>query len=115
MPILIRLRWPQAALSPNDRSRTFHKGASAKRRYREECDGDARSQGLRKLTTARALLITFHNPTGRVARDRDNCIAAFKAGQDGIADVLGVDDGRLEVSHDIGPAVSDGLVVVEVR
>lgn len=44
----------------------------------------------------------------------DNCIAAFKAGQDGLADALGVNDRDLTVNYEMGDRCKDGGVIVDV-
>jgi len=98
------LHFPPVACNPN-----FHgarrKHWSAKKSYRQDCFYEAQSAGLNKrLKCIRAatgkvhLRIDFFPPPG-VNPDKDNCIASFKAGQDGIADALDVDDGRFEVEH----------------
>lgn len=45
----------------------------------------------------------------------DNCIAAMKAGLDGLADVLGVDDSRWELVATIGEPRKGGAVAVTVE
>ena len=59
--------------------------------------------------------LRFVSPDRR-ARDADNMVASVKAGLDGLADVLGVDDSRwsLFILHD-GAVVKGGAVRVEVR
>jgi hypothetical protein len=44
----------------------------------------------------------------------DNRIAQFKAGQDGIAQALAVDDSRFEPTYRRGDPVKGGKVVVEI-
>lgn len=46
--------------------------------------------------------------------DRDNFIAACKALQDGIADAMGINDNKLEVTYEIGERCKDGAVIVEI-
>ena len=57
--------------------------------------------------------ITFQPPDRR-KRDRDNMIAAFKAGQDGLADALGIDDAILVPTYDTGEPVKGGRVDIEL-
>jgi Holliday junction resolvase RusA-like endonuclease len=54
----------------------------------------AQGMGATEITGPVTLLLTFFWPSRRSAsgRDRDNAAASFKAGQDGIADGLGVND-----------------------
>ena len=66
------------------------------------------------MTGPLSLRITFHPPDKR-RRDRDNMIAAFKAGQDGLSDSLGVDDSQFVTSYAVGDVIKGGSVVVEVR
>lgn len=58
-----------------------------------------------------SIAVTFRPPDKR-RRDKDNMIASFKSGQDGIADALGVDDSTLPVSHETGTPVRGGRVDV---
>ena len=87
----VTLPWPPKALSPNSR---LHWAvlAKAKKTYRHACAIVAKDQGLTKSeASALHLTITFYPPTRR-AFDLDNCLARMKAGLDGLADVLEVDD-----------------------
>ena len=81
--------------------------------YRHRCAILAGKQGARAMeATSLWVAITFLPPDRR-RRDLDNCLASFKAGIDGLADVLGVDDSKwkleIAMSSDIG-----GFVRVEV-
>lgn len=58
------------------------------------------------------MTITF-NPPDRRKRDRDNMIAAFKSGQDGLSDALNVDDSLFVPTYRIGEPVPGGEVIVE--
>ena len=60
------------------------------------------------------MTITFHPPCKR-KRDRDNMIAAFKSGQDGIAECMGVDDHRFVPTYRVGAPVKRGCVLVTFR
>ena len=57
------------------------------------------------------LSVTFHPPDAR-RRDLDNAVAAFKAGQDGLADAWGVDDSAFHFHYAFGASVKHGTVVV---
>lgn len=57
--------------------------------------------------------ITFFRPDRR-EYDKDNLVARFKAGQDGLADVLKVDDGLWDVTHEIAEDIG-GMVRVQVE
>ena len=106
------LPWPPTALSPN--SRTHHMALHrAKKQYRAECAWQAKTQGARTLTAPRLhVSFTFYPPSRRRI-DLDNCIAWMKSGIDGLADVLGVDDSKWEMSFKFANEIG-GMVRVEV-
>jgi crossover junction endodeoxyribonuclease RusA len=60
---------------------------------------------------ARFVDITFHPPDKR-KRDLDNCLASFKAGLDGIADALGVNDCQFKLSLEMGSPIKGGEVEI---
>jgi crossover junction endodeoxyribonuclease RusA len=90
----ITLPWPPKILSPNARVHWAQKSKAAKA-YRAVCWALCKEAGLvAAVTTGRLhLWLDFYAPDKR-RRDDDNMIASFKAGRDGIADALGVDDHR---------------------
>ena len=111
--LILTLPWPPKELSPNAR---HHWGAlsRAKKAYRAACAWTAKEQGARKVEAdALAVRITFVPPDRR-ARDTDNMLASIKAGLDGLADVLGVDDSRWTLTIARADEVG-GMVRVEVR
>jgi len=61
----------------------------------------------------KAFKITFLPPDNR-RRDLDNCVGAFKAGQDALAKMVGIDDSHFDVSYSRGDPVKGGAVIVEV-
>lgn len=109
------LPWPPKELTPNFKRRShwtqYSKQTSL---YRMAC---------RALTLAEKIpsppegpipiTITFHPPDRR-RRDDDGMIGAFKAGRDGIADALRVDDHRFRASYIIGEPVKGGCVIVAI-
>lgn len=106
--------WPYRELSPNSRNH-WAVTARAKRAYRTECWALVRQAKLAPIEWDGVIYLhmTFVPPTRR-RRDGDNLIASFKAGFDGIADALGVDDSRFCV---FPPVISDetgGHVVVRI-
>ena len=109
------LPFPPSALSPNKRLHWAVK-AKAKKQYREDCRLLALAQGAMKLDYQGKIRInaTINMPDRR-KRDDDNIVAAFKAGRDGFADALGVDDNLFvmtwQVSDDVVPK---GLIVLEL-
>lgn len=113
--MILTLPWPPKELSPNARQH-WATLARAKRVYRATCAALARSQGAGRLQATDGLLVglTFHAPTRR-AYDLDNALARCKAGIDGLADVLGVDDALWSFQIARGLPVKGGAVVVEVH
>jgi len=57
--------------------------------------------------------LTFH-PPDRHRRDWDNLFGSMKAGLDGIAQALEVDDNRFRPRLEVGDVVRGGVVIVTV-
>lgn len=108
----ITLPWPPATLSPNGRYH-WRVVAKAKKYYRELCYLTAREQGAHKLKAERLHVAFTFYPPNRQRRDLDGCISRMKAGIDGLADVLGVDDSKWSMAFELSPVVG-GMVRVEV-
>lgn len=110
---VIRLPWPPRELSPNARVhwRTYRAEARVYRQAAWALAMEAGAQGIR--ADALSLAITFQ-PPNRARRDLDNCLAAIKAGLDGIADACGVDDSRWSLALTRGEPVKGGAVVISV-
>lgn len=89
---MIELPWPPAVLSPNARAHWATRSKAAKA-YRQACYLLTRQSGI-VAPAGRVLLALEFVPPDRRRRDDDNCLAAFKAGRDGVADALGIDDSR---------------------
>lgn len=116
MPSVI-LPWPPKQLTPNFKRRSHwskYRGATAG--YRLACKAltKAARLGICAGDVPIFLMITFRPPDRRL-RDDDGMVAAFKAGRDGIADALGIDDRFFRASYTVGEPVKDGAVIVEVR
>jgi crossover junction endodeoxyribonuclease RusA len=107
------LPWMPKELSPNARVH-WAKKAKAAKSYRADCHVVAKSAGVKMPDGPALLCLTFHPPDKR-ARDDDNLIASFKAGRDGIADALGIDDVRFALYVQIGEPVKHGAVRAEIR
>lgn len=106
------LPWPPTSLSPNARTH-WATLAKAKKAYRHACAITAKSQGATKITADKLhLTITFFAPTRREF-DLDNALARIKAGLDGLADVLGVDDSKWCMTISKGDGIG-GMVKVVV-
>lgn len=104
--------WPSKELSPNARGHwAIH--YKAKKKYRETCAEIAKDFILPKQERYKVKL-TFHTKTKR-RPDKDNCIAMMKAGLDGIADAIGIDDSRFDLAEpEFGTPVKGGAVVIEI-
>jgi crossover junction endodeoxyribonuclease RusA len=98
------LHFPPVLCNPNTHVHERLKARSRKQ-YRIACAYDAHAAGFNfRLPVIRAatgkvhMEVAFFRPPG-VALDRDNVIASFKAGQDGIADALHIDDSRFVIDY----------------
>ena len=98
--MIVNLPWFPADCRPNARSH-WAKVAEAKKRYRTACWALTKeSVGNPQLPDEGEihLVIEFFPPSRR-AYDLDNCLAAFKAGLDGIADALRVNDKKVYINN----------------
>lgn len=109
------LPWPPKELSPNARKHPARRATFVKS-YRQDCWALAREalgHAAGKLFPGDAPIavrLDFFPPDGR-SRDDDNCEAAFKAGRDGVAQALNVDDRRFVVTRRLRSEVR-GCVVM---
>lgn len=111
---LIELPWPAKELSPNARQH-WSAAARAKKAYRTRCRvlGDASGLSLVPKGTERVLVHLEFFPPDRRIRDWDNMVASMKSGLDGLADSMGVDDGKWRLSFDVSDdPVEAGRVLV---
>lgn len=108
----IVLPWPPRELSPNGRVH-WAKKAKAARAYRQACYLLAKQARLVAPATERIPLLVTFLPPDRRRRDDDNCIGAFKAGRDGLADALGVDDRRFQCTYTVVDQIG-GMVRVRL-
>jgi crossover junction endodeoxyribonuclease RusA len=88
--ITFDLPWPGPDLSPNAR---IHHMAHyrAKKQFKDECFYATKTARVALAGADYSLTLVFYPPTPR-RRDRDNLLASMKAGLDGMAKALGVDD-----------------------
>lgn len=112
-PLTLTMPWPvMRELSPNWRGHWSGK-AKAKKKLRAAWAAAALEQGAhRVMRDALTVRLVFVPPDKR-ARDLDNLLASCKAGLDGLADVLGVDDSRWSIAISKA-AEQGGFVRVEV-
>lgn len=99
----VLLPWPPRALSPNARGH-WSKRSRAAKSYRMQCFILAKKAGL-TAPAGRILLSLEFLPPNRQRRDDDNLLAAFKAGRDGLADALGIDDSVFVSQVQLSPEV----------
>lgn len=91
--IELTLPWPPKALSPNARTH-WRKKAPITKAYKEVCWALCKEAGMVAPDSPRIALWVDFYPPDRRHRDDDNLVASFKAGRDGIALALGIDDKR---------------------
>ena len=108
----ITFPWPPKVLNPNSRSHWAVK-AKAVKQYRDSCVWIAKGVHMLRPDGPAILSLTFCPPDKR-RRDDDNCISSFKAGRDGIAEALGIDDSQLSLLVTMGKPVNGGAVIVEI-
>lgn len=109
----VLLPWPPKELSPNSRKHWRAKAPIAKK-YRADCHLLCKAAGM-VMPEGRALLAIEFLPPDRRKRDDDNMLAAFKAGRDGLADALGIDDNRFVTQLSVSDeTVKGGAVRVRI-
>lgn len=107
----VTLPWPPKELSPNFRTRSTRWIAKVRKEYRAKVAETAWQRGVQPGRGLRLERIIFHPPNANVG-DIDNYTARMKAGQDGLADAMGVDDQEFnDVPREIGAIVKGGAVV----
>ena len=109
MPPMIA-SWPSSVLSPNNRDH-WSKRAKSKKAQRLEWASLARLQGLKAPHEGQVQVRLEFVPTDRRPRDLDNLLASCKAGLDGLADALQVNDNRFRITFDMGEPVKGGACV----
>lgn len=109
----IVLPWPPRELSPNARPHHMQR-ARATKSYRETAHWIAKiahvsaPEGRGDI----AIHVTFNPPSRR--GDRQNFPGHIKAGIDGIADAMGVNDRRFNPEYTYGEPVKNGRVTVRI-
>ena len=83
--------------------------------YRTACWVATREQRVVVPEGPLALTLCFCPPTKR-RYDRDNLVARMKAGLDGVAEALGIDDQLFVVlAVKMGPVVANGAVMIQIK
>lgn len=106
--------WPPKELTPNFKRRKHWSAyREPARLYRLACKGLTKNAhvGVAAGDVPVLMTVTF-NPPDRRRRDDDGMISSFKAGRDGIADALGIDDHWFKPSYHFGDPVKGGAVSV---
>lgn len=116
--VTVELPWPPKQLTPNAKRRKHWRTYQPiAKQYRADCAiltaavlliarvGSRRGLRVKSITFA---------PPDRRKRDDDGMIGAFKAGRDGVADALGVDDHTFRPVYRFAEPITGGLVRVEV-
>jgi crossover junction endodeoxyribonuclease RusA len=110
----ITLPWPPKELSPNARVHWATRARSVKRvRAHAYWTALAMARGVELPDGPIPVPLTFH-PPDRHRRDWDNMFSSMKAGLDGIAQALEVDDNRFRPRLEVGDVVRGGVVIVTV-
>ncbi len=112
-PLSIVLPWPPGDVSPNARGH-WSKLHRARKAYREACAWQARLQGAHpgRMPDGRLRVSMLFVPPDRRSRDLDNLIGSMKAGLDGLADALAVNDARFALASEL---LQDGTIGGFVR
>lgn len=109
--IEVTLPWPPKDLSPNARVHWSQRARAAKK-YKTLCWAATIAEAAKIAYEGPIhVFIDFYPPDGR-HRDDDNMIAAFKAGRDGVALALGVDDKRFRIHPFVKGKAAGGMVKV---
>lgn len=111
--IELELPWPPKELSPNARVHWKQRHRHSKA-YREACAFIALAE-KGKLPAGRLDFWVIFCPPSRRHHDDDNLLARFKAGRDGIADGLGINDRLFSTTIIVGEPVKGGAVRVRIR
>ena len=108
---MITLPWPPKELNPNKRLhwavRNPHKVI-----YRDACHLLTYNAKLSVPDEGPIPITVDFYPPDRRHRDDDNMISSFKAGRDGIANALGVNDRRFQPVYRFNDPVKGGRIVV---
>lgn len=116
--MIVELPWPPRELSPNARVHFLAK-ARVTKAYREQAywlayDLVGGSHAPPVPTQGPITLSFAFLPPDRRRRDLDTMLSSVKAGIDGIADALGVNDVRFEYALKRSDPVKNGKVVIVI-
>ncbi len=114
--MIIELPWPLKELTPNFKRRSHWSAyRDQTKQYRADCFWLTEKVADRAFAPEGKIpaTIDFYPPDKR-HRDDDNMIASFKAGRDGLADALQVNDRMLSPVYRFNDPVKGGKVVVTI-
>lgn len=109
----VTISWPSPALSPNARGHWSKKSKAAKI-YRAEAWGATMSARVKAPATDTIGVHLAFYPPNNIRRDQDNMRASMKSAPDGLADALGVDDSRFDLTYSHHAPVTGGKVILTV-
>lgn len=107
---MIEINWPPKVLSPNGRTRNKSYFNRIFQSYKRDVFYAVKASGVQPNKHIR---ITFHPKSS--LQDKDNAIAMFKAGQDGLALAWGMNDRDLEPEWVMGSVDRNGRITIEIR
>jgi crossover junction endodeoxyribonuclease RusA len=110
---VVTLPWPPKELSPNARVH-FHTKARVAKVYREHAYWLTKAAGMIAPEEGDVDLRFHFHPPDKRKRDLDNMLASIKAGVDGIADALEVNDQRFGFWLSREAPVKGGKILVSV-
>lgn len=108
----VELPWPPSALRTHAVKNPWPR-IRATKAYRRECWAEARKQGVGRIKADRISATVTLSPPHRRG-DPHNDEAAFKAGIDGLADAIGVDDRHWDIQWIHTEPIKGGAVRVEI-
>ena len=114
MVIELDLPWPPSTLSPNNRLH-WSKLSKAKRDFRRTCWVYTMEAKPGPVPDGDLHLELQFQPIDARSYDRDNLVARFKAGIDGLCDGLKIDDARFKsVTCRVTKPIKGGRVTVRI-
>ena len=104
--------WPPKELSPNARLH-WSKQRKVAKAYRATCYMLTKQSGVKVDWDGDVHAWMNFYPPDKRHRDDDNMIASFKAGRDGMAEALGIDDKRIRI-HPFVESTVGGMVKIRL-
>lgn len=112
--MIVELPWPPRELSPNARIHYLAKSRVTKA-YREQAYWIAKSAARDRFAPEGSIVLSFaFQPPDKRRRDLDTMLSSVKAGIDGIADALEVNDVRFEYALRREEPFKGGRVIVSI-